>query len=73
MEVKEETRSLHPHKMITEAKFPQKELNNSLAKKSYLHGKGKIQYIRLVYQFYNLVGHKLNLLYILDELVMVTC
>jgi hypothetical protein len=31
-EAKEEIRSLHLHKMISQAKFSQKELNNSLAK-----------------------------------------
>jgi len=72
MEVKEETRYLHPHEMVNQEKFLQKELANSLTKKSYLHGKEKIQYILLIYQLYNLVGHRLRLLYKLDKLVMVT-
>jgi hypothetical protein len=50
----------------------QKELDNSLPKMPYLHGKEKIQYILLFYQLYNLVGHRFSLLYILDELVKVT-
>ena len=32
----------------------------------------KIQYILLIYQLYNLVGHRFCLLYKLDKLVMVT-
>jgi len=72
MEVKEETRSLHPHEMVNQGKFLQKELANSLTKKSYLHGRKKIQYILLVYQLYNLVDHRFCLLYKLDKLVMVT-
>ena len=43
-----------------------------LTKKSYPHDKEKIQYILLVYQPYNLVGHRFHLLYKLDKLVMVT-
>jgi len=39
---------------------------------SYPHDKEKIQYILLVYQPYNLVGHRFHLLYKLDKLVMVT-
>ena len=70
-EAKEETRSLSTHKMINQEKFSQKELDNSLAKKSYLHGKEKIHHTLLVYQLYNLIGHRFCLLYIL-ELVMVT-
>jgi len=72
MEVKEETRSLHPHKMDNQEKFLQKEPVSPLTQKSYLHGKKKTQYILLVYQLYNLVGHRLRLLYKLDKLVMVT-
>src|SRR6185503_8186875 len=34
--------------------------------------KEKIQYILLIYQLYNLVGHRFRLLYKLDKLVMVT-
>ena len=72
MEVKEETRSLHPHETVNQEKSKQKELNNSLTKKTYLHGKEKIQYILLNYQLYNLVSHRLRLLYKLDKLVIVT-
>ena len=72
MEVKEETQSLHPHKMDNQEKFLQKEPVSLLTEKSYLHGKKKTQYILLVYQLYNLVGHRLRLLYKLDKLVMVT-
>ena len=72
MEVKEETRSLHPYKTVNQEKFLQKELTNLLTKKLYLHGKEKIQYILLIYQLHNLVGHRLRLLYKLDKLVMVT-
>ena len=43
-----------------------------LTKKSYPQDKEKIQYILLVYQLYNLVGHRFRLLYKLDKLVMVT-
>jgi len=43
-----------------------------LTKKSYSHGKKKIQYTLLVYQLYNLVGHRFRLLYELDKLVMTT-
>ena len=39
---------------------------------SYLHGKEKTQYTLLFYHLYNLVGHRLCLLNILDKLVMVT-
>ena len=39
---------------------------------SYPHGKEKIQYILLVYQLYNLVGHRFRLLNKLDKLVMLT-
>ena len=39
---------------------------------SYPHDKEKIQYILLVYQPYNLVGHRFRLLYKLDKLVMLT-
>ena len=42
MEVKEETRSLHPHETVNQEKSLQKELTNSLTKKTYLHGKEKI-------------------------------
>jgi len=38
---------------------------------SYPHDKEKIQYILLVYQPYNLVGHRFHLLHKLDKLVMV--
>jgi len=72
MEVKEETRSLHPHETVNQEKSLQKELTNSLTKKTYLHGKEKIQYTLLIYQLYNLVGHRFCLLYKLDKLVMVT-
>ena len=72
MEAKKETRSPHPHKIVNQEKFLQKELANSLTKKSYLHGKKKKQYILLVYHLYNLVGHRFRLLYKLDKLVMVT-
>ena len=58
--------------MVNQEKFLQKELANSLTKKSYPHGKKKIQYILLVYQLYNLVGHRFYLLYKLYKLVMVT-
>ena len=34
--------------------------------------KEKIQYILLIYQLYNLVGHRFRLLYKLDKLVMMT-
>ena len=34
--------------------------------------KEKIQYILLIYQLYNLVGHRFRLLYKLDKLVMIT-
>ena len=60
------------HKTINQEKFFQRELANSLTKKSYPHSKEKIQYILLIYQLYNLVGHRLRLLYKLDKLVMVT-
>ena len=39
MEIKEETRSLHPHKTVNQEKFLQKEPTNSLTKKLYLHAK----------------------------------
>ena len=39
MEIKEETRSLHPHEMVNQEKFLQKEPTNSLTKKLYLHAK----------------------------------
>ena len=39
---------------------------------SYLHGKEKTQYTLLFYHLYNLVGHRLSLFNILDELAMVT-
>jgi hypothetical protein len=39
MEVKEETQSLHPQKMVNQEKSLQKVLTNSLTKKLYLHGK----------------------------------
>ena len=49
-----------------------KNIPNHRPKNSYLHGKEKIQYILLIYQLHNLVGHRLRLLYKLDKLVMVT-
>ena len=39
MEVKEETRSLHPYKTVNQEKFIQKEPTNSVTKKLYLHDK----------------------------------
>jgi len=39
MEIKEEIRSLHPHKTVNQEKFLQKEPTNSLTKKLYLHAK----------------------------------
>jgi len=72
MEVKEETRSLHQHKTVNQEKFSQKELTNSLTKKVIFTCKEKIQYILLIYQLYNLVGHRFRLLYKLDRLVMIT-
>ena len=39
MEIKEETRSLHPQKTVNQEKFLQKEPTNSLTKKPYLHAK----------------------------------
>ena len=55
--------------MVNQEKSLQIELTNPLTKKSYLHGKEKIEYILLVYQLYNLVGHRFRLLYKLDKLV----
>ena len=39
MEIKEETRSLHPQKTVNQEKLLQKEPTNSLTKKLYLHAK----------------------------------
>jgi len=57
--------------MTAQTKFTQKG-QQLIIKKSYLHDKEKTQYILLFYQLYNTVSYRLSLLYILDELVMIT-
>ena len=68
--ISKEAWSLHPHKVIAQAKFSQK--NTAIYYQRHIYMTRKRQYILLFHQFYNLISHRLSLFYVLGKLVMVT-
>ena len=69
MEVKKETRPLHPHKMVNQ-KVLSKRTCQFIDQK--VISTWQIQYTLLVYQLYNLIGHRFSLLYEFGKLDMIT-